>query len=235
MWVIKSISFLILAIFYGVIPAKAQDVSLTKKEIKMGWALLFNGKTFDGWRQANGATFTGKGWKIENGVLSTNPENEHGADIITDKEFSDFELSIDFKLAKGTNSGVKYCLIKNTSLGCEYQLIDDANHPDAKLGRDGNRSLGAVYDILPPSAAKKSKPIGEWNTLKIILKNKHVEHWLNGKKILVYELESDDFKKHVDLSKFKTTKGFAEANRSAILLQDHGDVIYFRNIKIREL
>jgi len=231
----KSIYLLTLGVFCCVISVKAQLPSLTNKEIKEGWTLLFDGKTFAGWQKANGAPFTGKGWKIENGVIGTNPRDGHGDDIVTSKEFSDFELSTDFKLEKGTNSGIKYCLIKNTSLGCEYQLIDDANHPDAKLGKDGNRTLAALYDIMPPSANKKSNALGEWNTAVIISKGKHVEHWLNGKKVLEYERGSDAFKSLVDQSKFKTTEGFAQAGQSPILLQEHGDVIYFRNIKIRAL
>jgi len=231
----KGICLLTLGMFCCVISVKAQLPSLTRKEIKQGWSLLFDGKTFAGWQKANGAPFTGKGWKIENGMISTNPQDGHGDDIVTSKEFSDFELSTDFKLEKGTNSGIKYCLIKNTSLGCEYQLIDDANHPDAKLGKDGNRTLAALYDIMPPSANKKSNALGEWNTAVIISKGKHVEHWLNGKKVLEYERGSDAFKSLVGQSKFKTTEGFAQAGQSPILLQEHGDVIYFRNIKIRAL
>jgi hypothetical protein len=209
--------------------------SLSKKETSKGWVLLFNGINFDGWQKSNGEPFNGKGWSIENGVLSTNPAAGHGGDIITDKVFGDFELSLEFQLEKGTNSGVKYALIKNTSLGCEYQLIDDANHPDAKLGKDGNRSLAALYDIMSPDPNKPTKPLGGWNTMLIKSKGTHVEHWLNGKKVLEYERGIGDFKKFIAQSKFNTTKGFAEAAQSAILLQEHGDVIHFRNIKIRTL
>jgi hypothetical protein len=217
------------------VTAKAQLPSLSKKEIKERWTLLFDGRTFDGWQKADGTSFNGKGWKIENGVISVNPQDGGGGDIVTTKEFSDFELSLDFKMVKGTNSGVKYFLIKNTSLGCEYQLIDDENHPDAKLGKNGDRSLGGVYDIMPPSVDKKSNPLGEWNNMQIVVKGNHVEHWLNGKKILEYERGSEQFKSMIAESKFKTTKGFAEATQSAILLQEHGDIIYFRNIKIRSI
>jgi hypothetical protein len=217
------------------VSASAQLPSLTKKEIKEGWTLLFDGKTFDGWQKPNGAPFTGQGWKIEDGVLSVDPQSGRGGDIVTIKQFSDFEFSLDFKLEKGTNSGVKCFLIKNTSLGCEYQLIDDANHPDAKLGREGNRSLAALYDIMPPTGDKKVKPLGEWNNMRIVSRGKHVEHWLNGKKVLEYERGSEKFKEMVALSKFKDVKGFAEAEWSPILLQEHGEVIHFRNIKIRNL
>lgn len=232
----KHLLLLTAGFFCCIISVKAQLPSLTKKEIKNGWVLLFDGKTFDGWQKANGTPFNGKGWKIEDGVLSTNPQDGHGGDIVTTKEFSDFEFSLDFKLEEGTNSGIKYCLIKNTSLGCEYQIIDDARHPDAKLGINGNRRLAALYDIMPPdTTAKKAKPLGEWNNVRIISKGKHVEHWLNGKKVLAYERGSDDFKKHIAESKFKDQKGFAEATQSSILLQEHGDVIHYRNVKIRVL
>lgn len=218
----------------GIDLVKAQMPNLSKKEIKQGWVLLFDGKTFAGWQQANGMPFNGKGWKIENGVLSVNPEDGAGTDITTTKNFTNFDLSLDFMLEKGTNSGVKCFLIKNTSLGCEYQLIDDENHPDAKLGRDGNRSLGSLYDIMPPAADKKVNPLGEWNNMHIVSKGKHVEHWLNGKKILEYDRGSEKFKRMVAESKFKNTTGFAENDLSPILLQDHGDVIHFKNIKIRQ-
>lgn len=232
----KHLLLLTAGLLCCIVSVKAQLPSLTKKEIKNGWTLLFNGKTFDGWQKANGTPFTGKGWKIENGVISVNPQDGRGGDIVTTKEFSDFEFSLDFKLEKGTNSGVKYCLIKNTSLGCEYQIIDDAHHPDAKLGINGNRRLAALYDIMrPDTTAKKSKPLGEWNNIRIISKGRHVEHWFNGRKVLEYERGSEAFKAHIAESKFKNEKGFAEAEKSPILLQEHEDVIHFRNIKIRVL
>ena len=232
----KKTSFLlIVSLFCFVITTTAQLPSLSKKEIKEGWILLFDGKTFDGWQKANGSPFTGKGWKIENGVISVNPADGRGGDIVTKKEFSDFELMLDFKLEEGTNSGVKYFLFKNTSLGCEYQIIDDANHPDAKLGKNGNRTLAALYDLIPPSAAKKNKLLREWNTIRIVSKGNHVEHWLNGKKVLEYNRDSQVFKNRVAESKFRNEKGFGQIDQSPILLQEHEDVIYFRNIKIRSL
>jgi hypothetical protein len=231
---IKS-SFLFIGIFLWCTNyMQAQLPSLSKKESRDGWTLLFDGKSFNGWQKANGTPFNGTGWKIENGVMSTTGEG-HGGDIVTTKEFSDFDLSLDFKLEKGANSGIKYFLIKNTSLGCEFQVIDDANHADAKLGINGNRTLAALYDLIAPGAGKVAKPLGEWNNIHIKSKGKHVEHWLNGKKVLEFERGSDMFKNAVAGSKFKTEKGFAEAERSPILLQEHGDVIYFRNIKIRNL
>ncbi len=232
----KHITIFAVGFFCCIVSATAQMPSLSKKEIKEGWALLFDGKTFEGWQKADGKPFTGKGWKIENSVLSVNPQDGGGGDIITTKEFSDFEFSLDFRLEKGTNSGIKCFLIKNTSLGCEYQLIDDESHPDAKLGKDGNRSLGALYDIMPPSSVnKKTKALGKWNNIHIISKEKYVEHWLNGIKILEYERGSEMFKKMIAESKFKKTEGFAETDKSPVLLQEHESVIHFRNIKIRSI
>jgi hypothetical protein len=232
---LKKYALLLVTGIFCFVSAKAQLPSLSKKETNQGWTLLFDGKTFEGWQKADGMPFSGKGWKIENGVISVNPQEGGGGDIVTTKEFSDFELSLDFKMEKGTNSGVKYFLIKNTSLGCEYQLIDDENHPDAKLGKNGDRTLGGVYDIMPPSADKKSNALGEWNNMHIVVKGNHVEHWLNRKKILEYDRGGEMFKNMIAESKFKTTKGFAEAAKSPILLQEHGDIIYFRNIKIRSI
>jgi len=213
---------------------RAQLPQLSKKEQKQGWILLFDGTTSAGWKKANGQPFPSKGWIIENGVLTTEPGGK-GGDIITEKEFSDFELSIDFKITKGANSGIKYFILPNTSLGCEYQILDDVNHPDAKLGKNGNRLQAGLYDLIAPSPKKKDKPIGEWNNARIISKGNHVEHWLNGKKVLSYERGSDAFKALIAESKFKNEKNFSTPVQASILLQDHGDVVSFRNIKIRIL
>jgi hypothetical protein len=214
--------------------AMAQPARLTKKEIKDGWILLFDGKSLDGWQKSNGQAFNGKGWSVSDGVLSTDTASGHGGDIVTTKKFGDFELSLEFKLEPGTNSGIKYALFNNTSLGCEYQLIDDARHPDAKLGKNGNRTLGALYDVLPPSD-KKVKPVGEWNSVRIVKKGTHAEHWLNGSMVLSYDRTSDVFKKGVAESKFKKDAGWAEVSSSPILLQEHGDIIHYRNVRIRNL
>ncbi len=227
---------LILLFFCAVVfSLHAQMPSLSPKEVQQGWILLFDGKSFDGWQKANGQPFTGKGWKIENGVLSVDPTTGRGGDIVTTQKFLDFELSLDFKLEKGSNSGVKYNLFENTSLGSEYQIIDDSQHPDAKLGKDGNRTLAAHYDVLPPSGNKKAKAVGEWNNLRIVVKGKNVEHWLNGVKVLEFNRESERFQNGVAESKFKNQKDFAALRPSPILLQEHEDVIHFQNIKIKSL
>jgi hypothetical protein len=225
--------FLIICEFSGY--TYAQIPTLTKKEKKQGWILLFDGQTTNGWKKANGKPFPEKGWKIENGILSVNPADGRGGDIITEEEFSDFELSVDFKITKGANSGIKYFILPNSSLGCEFQILDDETHPDAKLGKDGNHLQGGLYDLIPPSPNKKDKPVGEWNNARIISKGNHVEHWLNGKKILSFERGSAEFAAYIAGSKYKNNKEFATPKKSSILLQDHGDVVYFRNIKIRKL
>lgn len=214
--------------------ASAQQPTLTKKEKKAGWQLLFDGHSFAGWKSANGKPFPEKGWMIKDNILQTVPGG-HGGDIITETTYHDFELVLEFRVTKGANSGIKYYLLPNSSLGLEYQVIDDLNHPDAKLGLDGNRTQAALYDLITPVATKKNKPVGEWNQARIISKGTHVEHWLNGVKVLEFERGSDAFKALVAASKYKNIKGFSEVTETPILLQEHGDEVAFRNIRIKTL
>lgn len=211
------------------------DIANSQTKSTSGWQSLFDGKTLNGWRKADRDTAPDHAWIVQNGELSFDPSIGHGSDIVTKRTFKNFDLSVDFKVSEGGNSGIKYLLLPNTSLGCEFQLIDDSKHPDAKLGVNGNRKTGALYDIFPAAENKPYKPAGQWNTARIVVKGNHVEHWLNGKKILQYERGSEQFKQAIAESKFKTTKGFAEATTSPVLLQAHGDKITFRNIKIKEL
>ncbi len=199
------------------------------------WLSLFDGNTLDGWKNAQHDTLPEKSWSVENRALVYDPSKGHGGDIITTRSFKDFELSIQFKISEGSNSGIKYFLLPNTSIGCEFQIIDDMRHPDAKLGVSGNRETGSLYDIMPADPDKPYKSAGEWNTARIVVQGNHVEHWLNGVKILEYERGSEAFKEAIAKSKFNTTQGFAEAASSPILLQAHGDKVTFRNIKIKEL
>ena len=165
--------------------------TLTAKEKKEGWKLLFDGKTTNGWRGAYADKFPSKGWDVQDGMLtiqqSDGSESQSFGDIVTDAEYSDFDLMFDFKLTEGANSGVKYFVAeekpkpKGSAYGLEFQVLDDDKHPDAKLGRNGNRTVGSLYDLMPASG-KKANPIGEWNTGRVLSKGKHVEHWLNGKK-----------------------------------------------------
>ena len=220
--------------------------TLNWAEKKSGWKLLFDGKTSNGWVGAYKEKFPEKGWEIKDGILrvlsSEGKEAANGGDIVTKEQFSAFDLSFDFKLTTGANSGVKYfvTLMENnqgSAIGLEYQLLDDTLHPDAKLGRDGNRTLASLYDLI--KAEKTSRFIhqpGNWNTGRIIVyPNNHVEHYLNGIKVLEYERSSQTYRDLVAISKYKIWPGFGEAKQGHILLQDHGNEVSFRSIKIRTL
>ncbi len=202
---------------------------------KSEYQSLFDGKTLNGWKMAQKDSSPDLTWSAKDGVLSFDPAKGHGSDIITTRSFKDFDLSVDFKISEGGNSGIKCFLLPKTNLGCEFQIIDDSKHPDAKLGVNGNRQTGALYDLFPPDANKPYKGAGEWNTARIVSEGNHVEHWLNGTKILEYERGSNEFKKAIFQSKFKDTQGFASAISSPVLLQAHGDKVWYRNIKIKEL
>nr|WP_067037418.1 DUF1080 domain-containing protein [Muricauda sp. CP2A] len=220
--------------------------SLTHHEKEEGWELLWDGETTKGWRGAKLDHFPEEGWTIENGELTVLPsgggESEAGGDIVTEKQYGNFELKLDFKLTEGANSGIKYYVDtdlnkgEGSSIGLEYQLLDDEVHPDAKLGNhEGSRTLASLYDLIQADTTKYVKPIGEWNSAHVISNNNHVEHWLNGMKVLEYERSSDDYKKLVSESKYKIWPNFGEAEKGNILLQDHGNKVTFKNIKIKEL
>ena len=218
----------------------AQVPQLSAKEKKQGWVLLFDGTTSKGWQSSDGSSFPQKGWVIDNGELKTKPEpGIHASDIITEGEYSDFELFVDFKTTEGANSGVKYFFTKYEKgglLGLEYQIIDDERHPDAKLGKNGNRKCGAFYDMIPTSNDKKVNPPGQWNTARIVSKDKHVEHWLNGKKVLEFDRLSVPYMEALQASKFKDAiPVFGSVLKGHILLQFHGDAVSFKNIRIRAL
>jgi hypothetical protein len=216
--------------------------TLSPAEIKEGWKLLFNGANLDGWRGAYMDSLPTKGWEINNGILNVQEsgggEASFGGDLVTIDEFTNFELKAEFKLTPGANSGIKYFVIEQlpktpgSAKGLEYQLLDDSRHPDAKLGINGNRKLASLYDLIP-SSVKNVKPIGKWNTARIIVNGKHVEHWLNGKKALECERGGKEFLVHKAESKFKDIEGFGEYPKGRILLQDHGNKVFFKNIKIR--
>jgi hypothetical protein len=219
---------------------------LTNYEKQNGWRLLFNGKNSDGWISARGNAFPSKGWQIKNGILtvlsSEGKEAANGGDVVTKEQFSAFDLSFEFKLTPGANSGVKYFVTlaektNGSAIGLEYQVLDDSLHPDAKLGRNGDRTLASLYDLIPSNKpASVIRPIGAWNTGRIVVySDNHVEHYLNGIKVLEYKRGSKEFKDLVAISKYNIWKDFGEAAEGHILLQDHGNEVSFRSIKIRVL
>lgn len=244
-------SFILGLLALGLIAAEKPQApnTLSAQEKKDGWKLLFDGKTTNGWRGAYKDAFPAKGWNVADGLLtiqkSDGSESQSFGDIVTDGEYSDFDLMFDFKLTEGANSGVKYFVAeqspkpKGSAFGLEFQVLDDDKHPDAKLGRDGNRTVGSLYDLIPANS-KKANPIGEWNTGRVVSKGNHVEHWLNGKKVVDYERGSEKFRELVAMSKYKAPEynangRFGEAPKGHILLQDHGNQVSFRNIKIKTL
>ena len=218
---------------------------LTEKEKAGGWKLLFDGESTDGWRGAYMDAFPEKGWVIEEGAItvveSGGGESKHGGDIVTEEEFSDFDLQLEFRITKGANSGIKYYVTEKednnpgSAIGLEYQLLDDKNHPDAKKGNhEGSRTLASLYDLIK-AENKRFKGIGKWNVARIKSNGNHVEHYLNGIKVLEYERRSEEYRKLVQESKYKQWEDFGEADQGHILLQDHGNRVSFRSIKLKEL
>jgi hypothetical protein len=245
----KRMTYLIMALFLLVFTGttsngqqgnvKQIDLNnkLTNKEIKDGWKLLWDGKTFAGWRSYNGPSFPASGWEIKDGVLTVLPptgQTKSGGDIITIDTYKNFELSVDFLYTPGANSGIKYFVDGKTNVSCEYQILDDKLHPDAKLGKNGDRTLAGLYDLIPPKIKKDNGP-NQWNTATIIVKGNHVEHWLNGQMTVSYERGDAAWKALVETSKFKGSPNFGEAAEGHILLQDHQFKVSFMNIKIREI
>ncbi len=234
----------------SVVTATAPN-TLSEAEKAAGWRLLWDGHSSDGWRSAKAETFPARSWEMQDGLLTVldtgGAEAIGGGDIITRETYSQFELVADFKLTPGANSGIKYFVqpdlapvtgsgakaVVGSAIGLEFQILDDARHPDAKLGRDGNRTISSLYDLIPASASKRPNAIGEWNTARILVQGSHVEHWLNGAKVLEYERGSPAFRVAVAASKFKNIPGFGEWPTGHILLQEHGNRVSYRNIKIR--
>jgi hypothetical protein len=227
--------------------ARADDSgppALSPAEIQDGWQLLWDGRTTHGWRSVRSPDFPKSGWQIKDGVLTALPSARGpggGGDIITVDKYSNFELLVDFRITPGANSGIKIFVDPEingdpgSSIGLEYQILDDERNPDAKMGLNGNRTMGSLYDLYPPAPAKRLNPMGEWNTARIVSRGPRVEHWLNGRLILEYARFTPEFRQRVQESKFKAWPGFGELQQGHILLQDHGDEVSFRNIKIRIL
>lgn len=224
---------------------------LTDWEMRNGWRLLWDGETTDGWRGAKLDHFPESGWDIEDGVLTVEATDGGEAtgpgDIITEKLFSDFELELEFKITEGANSGIKYFVDpelnqgEGSAIGTEYQILDDERHPDATQGVEGNRTVGSLYDLIPaenlslPSRGKPFSGVGNWNKARIVSNNGHVEHWMNNQKIVEYDRFSQVFRALVQNSKYLQWEDFGQWPQGHILLQDHGNEVSFRSIKIREL
>lgn len=251
--IIMPLFLIFIAIAGQVQLAKAQANTLSAAEKQDGWKLLFDGKTLNGWRSYYPEDKPSKGWSIEDGCLKnskgTGRPRTGGGDLMTDEKFTDFELRFEWNIAQGGNSGVYYFFQERQNkpgtvmymgddgtspVGFEYQLVDDERHPDV-LQNGPLHATGSLYFLIAPNDAKKLKPAGEFNESRIIVKGNHIEHWLNGAKIVSYDLGSDELQRAIAKSKYKTVPGFAQKAPTRILLQDHGDVIRFRNMKIRVL
>ncbi len=225
--------------------------TLTKKEKNEGWILLFDGKSLDGWRGLGREGIPEGHWVIEDGAIKKVPSGEvplqedgqpiEGGDILTVRTFEDFELYLEWKISPAGNSGIKYNVSEEMStshpprhaaLGFEYQILDDENHPDAKAGTD--RTAAALYDLIAPDG-KTLKPPGEFNSARILFKGNHGEHWLNGVKVLEYELETPEMESLLAASKYRIYPDFGKKRKGHIVIQDHTDAAWFRNIKIREI
>lgn len=225
--------------------ASAEKVNaLTEEEKTQGWVLLFDGKTLDGWKRYN-ADSIGPLWSVVDGAILCDGSGlgegsgEMGGSLITTRQFGNFELILDFKLSEGGNSGILYHVVEDPKYkhdyetGPEFQLLDDKGWKGGDL-TDAQKA-GSNYDMHPASSSKKLNPAGEWNTARIVYNNGHVEHWLNGEKVVEFDENSDDFKQRYEKSKWTDYPDWNKAKRGAISLQDHGAPVYFRNIRIREL
>ncbi len=216
--------------FHG--SANAGENVLTAAEKSDGWELLFDGRTLDGWRTYG--TKAPGGWEVVDGTLHAIAKVK-GAELITEKSYNDFEFSWEWKISEGGNNGVKYFVTeaRPKSPGHEYQMLDDTRHPDGAKG--AKRQTGAFYDVLPPTADKPLHPPGSWNRSRIVVRGNTVEHWLNGRNILTYQLGSDAVKAGLAGSKFRNEAGFGDKIAGHIMLTYHQDDCWFRNIKIRPL
>lgn len=224
--------------------ANCIENTISQEEAENGWKLLWDGKTTEGWRGAKLTTFPTGGWKMENGMLkvlnSNGGESTNGGDIVTLKKYKNFELSVDFKITEGANSGIKYFVDtelnkgEGSSIGCEFQILDDAKHPDAKLGVKGNRTAGSLYDLIASPDGKTFRKT-EFNNARIVVNGNKVQHYLNNKLVVEYERNTQMWKALVNYSKYSVWPNFGNAAEGNILLQDHGNEVWFKSIKIREL
>lgn len=215
--------------------ALACAASLLAQTSATGWQTLFNGQDASAWRSYKGKDFPAKGWKVEDGTLHVLAKGG-GGDLVTREQFQDFELSFEWKVAPGANSGVMYRVSEKPGApyetGPEYQVLDDAKHGD---GKNPKTSASALYALVAANASKKTQPVGEWNEGRILVRGSRVEHWLNGSQVVAVDLQSPEIQNLIVNSKFKAWPGFARQASGHICLQDHGDDVWYRNIKIRRL
>jgi hypothetical protein len=239
---VRSVSFMAIALLFIVRVGAAEDKPLNKlsaEEEKAGFKLLFDGKSTDGWRGYKMKEMP-SGWKVINGVLTrvTGGAGGKGAgggdDIITKDQYADFELRLEWRVAKGVNSGILYRAIEDAAtswhVAPEMQVLDNEGWHD----KNKMHQAGALYDLYEPAKNAARDP-GEWNEVKLVAKGNHVEHWLNGEKVVEYELDSDDWKERVAKSKFRDHEKFAKAKKGHIVLQDHSGKIEYRNVRLREI
>jgi hypothetical protein len=222
----------VLLLFLFTLPIFAEEIhTLTPEEKAAGWQLLFNGKDLSNFRMFRSDKEPDAGWKIENGVLKK-VANVHGGNIVTKEKYGDFTLTWEWKISAKGNNGIKYLVREDRGdfAGPEYQMLDNNGHRDGKNG--AKRHTASLYDIFPPADNAPLKPVGEWNSSKIVIKGKNVEHWLNGVCVLAYELESEELKAAIAKSKFKKAPEFDKKIEGHIMLTDHIDECFYRNIKI---
>jgi hypothetical protein len=225
--------------------------TLTSSEQEEGWTLLFNGEDFSNWTGLGRDEIPPGHWevvdgtihKVESGDVPTAEDGQplEGGDIMTTETYRNFELKLEWKTSEGGNSGIKYNVSDSLStahepqyaaLGFEYQLLDDERHPDAE---EANHRAGALYDLVAPNDRKSLNPAGEWNSARVVFRGSHGEHWLNGEKVLEYDLDSAHFDSLFTESKYADIDGFRTRRAGHVVLQDHGNDFWFRNVKIREL
>ena len=215
------------------VAAEPKPNTLSAAEKSAGWKLLFDGKSLDGWRGYK-TEAVGAGWKVQDGVLVLTAAKS--GDIMTAAEYGDFELTFEWKISEAGNSGVIYRAGLGESApyrtGPEYQVLDNEKAKDNKLG---NHLAGSLYDMGPEAPRDLPKPVGQWNQSRLVVKGWNVEHWLNGKKVVALDLASPEGKAAIAKSKFKDWPKFASLAKGHIAFQDHGDVVSYRSIKIREL
>lgn len=237
---IQILSVALLFFFAGKAFAQSQkDNALSKKEANSGWTLIFDGKTSNGWRGYTKTAFPEKGWEVAGGMLHCMAKG--GGDLIFDRKLTNFELLLSWKISEGGNSGIFIYgkEVEGTPIyhsAPEYQLLDDERHPDAKAGKDGNHKSGSLYDMIP-AVPQNANPAGQWNEAKIVSGNGNIEFWQNGVKVVEFRMGDDNWKKMCAESKFKNWPDFVNnpVKDGYFGLQDHGNEIWFKNIKLKVL